>query len=340
MFLASAVGSNRREAAPALVCGEIRGGNSKFVGERRLPGMTAWVACVPASAQGVGGDLHFMSSCDHDLISRVALADVSGHGSDVDTPATGLYKLMRKNINTWDQTEFMRGVNDAFSESGEGQYATAIVLSFHRLTGRLAFTNAGHLPPLWYHATENSWGFLEEGDPLARRGIGLPVGLIPGTDYIQTIVSLRKSDLLVLYTDGITEAVDNNGRELGRGRLLEWARQSPTENPTLLGEALLKRFSEFRANRQNDDETLIVLQRNGEPTISTLLKVMYSNTWGRLFRTWTTSNVERITNRSAKGGTHVEDIFSDGTDWIDGKQNREILARCRSPRPSIRSQRG
>ena len=284
MFLASAVESNSREAALTLGCGEIRGGNSKFVGERTLPGMTAWVASVPASAQGVGGDLHFMSSCDHDLISRVALADVSGHGSDVDTPAAGLYKLMRKNINTWDQTEFMRGVNDAFRESGEGQYATAIVLSLHRLTGRLAFTNAGHLPPLWYHATENSWGFLEEGDPLARRGIGLPVGLIPGTDYIQTIVSLRKSDLLVLYTDGITEAVDDNGRELGRGRLLEWARQSPNENPTVLGEALLKRFSEFRANRQNDDETLIVLRRNGEPTISRLLKVMYSNTWGRLRR--------------------------------------------------------
>jgi sigma-B regulation protein RsbU (phosphoserine phosphatase) len=246
--------------------------------------MTAWVACVPASEQGVGGDLHFMSSCDHDLISRVALADVSGHGNDVDTPAAGLYKLMRKNINTWDQTEFMRGINDAFRESGEGQYATAIVLSFHRLTGRLAFTNAGHLPPLWYHASENSWGFLEEGDPLARRGIGLPVGLIPGTDYVQTIVSLRKSDFLVLYTDGITEAVDNNGSELGRGRLLEWARQSPKENPTLLGEALLKRFSEFRANRQNDDETLIVLRRNGEPTISTILKVMHSNTWGRLQR--------------------------------------------------------
>jgi phosphoserine phosphatase RsbU/P len=284
MFLASVVAPSRWEAAPTLVCGEIRGGNHRFVGERILPGMRAWVASVPASEQGVGGDLHFMSSCDHDLISRVALADVSGHGSDVDTPATGLYKLMRKNINTWDQTEFMKGVNDAFRESGEGQYATAIVLSFHRLTGRLAFTNAGHLPPLWYHASENSWGFLEEEDPLARRGIGLPVGLIPGTDYGQTIVSLRKSDLLVLYTDGITEAVDGNARELGRGGLLEWARQSPNESPKLLGEALLKRFSEFRANRQNDDETLIVLQRNTEPTIATLLKVIYSNTWGRLQR--------------------------------------------------------
>lgn len=284
MFLRSATESTTQEALPALVCGEVRGGNYKFLGERILPGLTAWIACSPASDQGVGGDLHFMSSCDHDLISRVALADVSGHGYDVDTPTTDLFKLMCQNINTWDQTEFMRGVNDAFRESGEGQYATAIVISLHRLTGRLAFTNAGHLPPLWYHASESAWGFLEEGDPSARRGIGLPVGLIPGTSYVQTIVRLRKSDLLVLYTDGITEAVDDCGRELGRARLLEWAQESPNHTPTSLGEALLRRFAEFRANRQNDDETLIVLRRNGESTISTLLKVMHSNTWGRLWR--------------------------------------------------------
>jgi sigma-B regulation protein RsbU (phosphoserine phosphatase) len=284
MLLGNAIESERQAMPPALVCGEVRGGNSKFLGERVLPGITAWIACIPASDQGVGGDLHFMSSCDHDLISRVALADVSGHGYDVDTPATDLFKLMRKNINTWDQTEFMRGVNEAFRESGAGKYATAIILSLHRLTGRLAFTNAGHLPPMWYHSSENNWGFLEEGDPSARRGVGLPVGLIHGTDYVQTIVSLRKSDFLVLYTDGITEATDDNGRELGPERLLEWARHSPNNNPTSLGEALLGRFSEFRANRQNDDETLIVLQRNGEATISALLKVMHSNTWGRLLR--------------------------------------------------------
>lgn len=284
MLLGNAIESDGPAMPSALVCGEVRGGNAKFLGERILPGLMAWIACIPASVQGAGGDLHFMSSCDHDLISRVALADVSGHGYDVDTPATDLFKLMRKNINTWDQTEFMRGVNEAFRESGAGKYATAIVLSLHRLTGRLAFTNAGHPPPMWYHSSDNTWGLLEEGDPLARRGVGLPVGLIPGTHYVQTIVSLRKSDFLVLYTDGITEATDDNGRELGSERLLEWARHSPNGNPTSLGEALLGRFSEFRANRQNDDETLIVLQRNAEPTISALLRVLYSNTWGRLLR--------------------------------------------------------
>ena len=89
----------------------------------------------------------------------------------------------------------MRGLNDTFNKSKK--YATAIVLSFHRVTGRLAFSNAGHPPPLWYHAAQRSWGWLEEGnDPQLKKVAGLPVGLIPGTDYSQTVVTLNPSDFL------------------------------------------------------------------------------------------------------------------------------------------------
>jgi serine phosphatase RsbU (regulator of sigma subunit) len=114
--------------------------------------------------------------------TRVALADVSGHGSEVDGVTQTLHKLMHNNINTWDQSDFMRGVNDAFRQGGDHKYATAIVLSFHRVMGRLAFSNAGHLPPLWYHAAQRAWGWLEEGTE-AKKVSGLPVGLIPGTEY-------------------------------------------------------------------------------------------------------------------------------------------------------------
>ncbi|MGA8232395.1 MAG: SpoIIE family protein phosphatase, partial [Candidatus Acidiferrales bacterium] len=123
-----------------------------------------------------------MSVCDHDLISRVALADVSGHGHDVDAVAQTLRSLMREYINSWDQSDFMRGLNDTFGRGGDDEYAAAIVLSFHRVTGRLAFSNAGHLPPIWYHAAQRAWDWLEEGtDPNAKKISGIPVGLIPGT---------------------------------------------------------------------------------------------------------------------------------------------------------------
>jgi len=140
------------EKPHALVCTEVWGGNRKISRTVKLPSLMAWVASHPIDDGEGGGDLHYMSVCDYDFVSRVALADVSGHGHDVSAVTQTLHQLMHKNINLWDQAEFMRGLNDTFNKSKK--YATAIVLSFHRVTGRLAFSNAGHPPPLWYHAAQ------------------------------------------------------------------------------------------------------------------------------------------------------------------------------------------
>jgi phosphoserine phosphatase RsbU/P len=258
------------EIPHTLTCSEVWGGNRKILRAVQLSGVTAWVASLPLNEGEGGGDLHYMSVCDHDLISRVALADVSGHGRVVSSMAETLQKLMRKNINIWDQSDFMRGLNDTFLRSGQEKYATAIVLSIHRITGALAFSNAGHLPPLWYHARRKTWGWLKEhGDPLAR-GSGLPIGLIPGTDYRQTFVTLEASDLLVLYTDGVTEAENDAGQSLDRKQLLKWAREAPIDSPEALGQALLKRLETYQGRYRNDDETLIVLQREKASVVASL----------------------------------------------------------------------
>ena len=245
----------------ALVCNEIRGGNRRFIGTRKLPGMAAWVATLPINQENPGGDLHFLSACDRDLICRVALADVSGHGADVDEATRVLHKLMLSKMNIGDQAKFMQGLNDTFSRLGDGEYATAIVLSVNRITGGLDFSNAGHPPPLWYHASEKTWGWLAEDDATPRKAFGLPVGLFLGTEYSETIVTLGRSDLLVLYTDGIIDAEDKTGKSLGREQLMEWARGGPVESAPRLGQHLLARLAEFRGRTQSDDETLLVLQR-------------------------------------------------------------------------------
>lgn len=273
------------EKPHALVCNEIWGGNRKVTRTLKLPGLAAWVASVPMDEGEGGGDLHYISVCDYDLISRVALADVSGHGRYVNDVTETLHKLMHKNIDLWDQSDFMRGLNESFNRGGDNKYATAIVLSIHRVTGRMVFSTAGHLPPLWYHAAERTWGWLEEGaDPQASKSSGLPIGLISGTDYRQTVVALRPKDLLVLYTDGITEAENGTGQDLGRQQLLEWTQQAPVGSPRMLGEDLLQRLQLFRGSLQSDDLTLLVLQREDESLLSTLGKVARSNTVGRLLR--------------------------------------------------------
>ena len=269
--------SDSTEAPHALMCSEVWGGNRKIFRTVQLPSVAAWVASVPLDEGEGGGNLHYMSVCNHDLISRVALADVSGHGGVVNAMTETLKRLMRKNIDVWDQSDLMRELNDEFAISGQNKYATALVLSFHRITGRLAFTNAGHLPPLWYHAQQKAWGWLKEDDDHPAKASGLPIGLIPGTDYLQTVVNLQPSDLIVLYTDGVTEAENDAGESLDREQLLRWAQVAPTDSPRALGQALLERLNSFQGRCRNDDETLVVLQREKASLFSMLLNVARSN---------------------------------------------------------------
>jgi serine phosphatase RsbU (regulator of sigma subunit) len=70
--------------------------------------------------------------------------------------------------------------------------------------------------------------------------------------------------MLILYTDGITEAQDSFGDMLGRDRLMSWARLAPTDNPPSTGQFLCERLSDFRQNNFTDDETIIAIQR-GNP---------------------------------------------------------------------------
>ncbi|MEW5975990.1 MAG: PP2C family protein-serine/threonine phosphatase [Acidobacteriota bacterium] len=253
------------EQPHVLACTEVWGGNRSTVRTVKLPSLSAWVCSSPLDSEVGGGDLHFFSVCDYDVLSRVALADVSGHGREVNEVTQKLHGLMRENVNRWDQSDFMRGLNQAFGRRGEGKYATAIVLSYNRVKMRLSFSNAGHLPPLWYHAGSRTWDWLEEtAESTSQKLSGLPVGLIPGTDYRQTVVALEPLDLLVLYTDGLTEAENANGEDLGRNQLMEWARRIPVDSPSAAGRELWERLQKFRGSHRHDDETILVLQREQE----------------------------------------------------------------------------
>jgi sigma-B regulation protein RsbU (phosphoserine phosphatase) len=101
----------------------------------------------------------------------------------------------------------------------------------------------------------------EEACQGACRVDGLPVGLIEGTDYRQTMIQLEPDDILVLYTDGITEAEGDSGEMLGRDQLMEWARSAPIDGPAAVGQSLLSRLDEFREGNPVDDETIIAIQR-------------------------------------------------------------------------------
>jgi len=207
--------------------------------------------------------VYYLSVCSKGMVSRIALADVSGHGPSANAVAETLREKLRAHTDNWDQSLLMRELSDAFHEGQtRGRFATAAVLGFYVETSELLFTNAGHPPALWYRPSQPAWDFLQENTRFAEDVQDLPLGLIQGTTYSQTAVHLGPGDLLVLYTDGITETRNGAGQELGTKGLLELASRTPAGMPAEFGQALLAKVQEFRgAAHHRDDETLVVLKR-------------------------------------------------------------------------------
>src|SRR5437867_283722 len=257
------------EGVARLACFELWGGNGKAAHPIELPGLLGWICCTPFGHATGGGDVHYVSVCSKGQVSRIALADVAGHGESASSVAERLRRVLQQHSDNWDQSALMRELNEAFQRDAKGvQFATAVVLGFYFGTGELLFTNAGHLPLLWHHAESGVWDWLEERTPHAKAVAGLPLGLISGTAYAQTAVELSRGDLLLLYTDGITESRNESGQELGREGLLALVRGlavDAPEGPVAFGHALGARLKEFRGSGpQRDDETLVVLQRQIE----------------------------------------------------------------------------
>jgi phosphoserine phosphatase RsbU/P len=251
------------EISSRLACFELWGGNGSADHPVELPGLAGWVYSQPLEPAAGGGDVHYFSVCSKGMVSRVALADVAGHGSSASSMAENLRQVLQKHTDNWDQSALMRELNEAFvRESAESQYATAAVLGFYCETGELLFSSAGHPPALWYRARSNSWDLLQDSTPFAVDIDDLPLGLIPGTTYSQTGVRLGADDVLILYTDGITEARDSCGKELGQRGLLELARGLAIGSPVQVSRALMAGAHAFRGDGpRRDDETLVVLRR-------------------------------------------------------------------------------
>jgi phosphoserine phosphatase RsbU/P len=246
-----------------MACLEIRGGNERASYSIDLPGMSAWVSCRPLTPATRGGDLHYLSVCSQGSVSRITLADVAGHGEVVSAVAERLRNVLRKHSDAWDQSDVVRDLNDSFLAGAEGlQYATAVVLGYYSGTGELLFTNAGHLPPLWYHAAEQKWTLMHESTPYSKEIADLPLGMIPGTPYTQTAVQIGIGDLIVLYTDGVTDSTDDSGAHLDKGGFLALAKLVPIASARQAGRDLIESLDAFRGVvPPNDDETIVVLER-------------------------------------------------------------------------------
>jgi sigma-B regulation protein RsbU (phosphoserine phosphatase) len=211
------------------------------------------------TALGVGGDYYdFLALPDGKL--GVALGDVSGKGIAAALTMASLQASLR--------ADAMRAGNDLaglitrvnamlYDASTEDRYATLFYAQYDPATHHLSYVNAGHCPPILLRGAASNDSSVHRLDQAG----GTVVGLLPECAYEQAEVSLSPGDLLVIYTDGFSEAMNPNLEEWGEKRLVESivicdgipARDAITR--------IMQAADAFAAGApQSDDMTLVVLR--------------------------------------------------------------------------------
>jgi sigma-B regulation protein RsbU (phosphoserine phosphatase) len=212
-------------------------------------------ACRPAL--GVGGDYY-----DFLLLSKtdigIAIGDVSGKG----IPAALLMATLRAFLrgqtiqHQTDLTVLMANLNAlVFESSAPNRYATFFYAEFDGTSRVLHYVNAGHNPPMVFRRAGG-------GRDVVRLDTGGPViGLMEGCVYHQGRLVLETGDVLVAYTDGISEAMNTADDEWGEEQLMAAVRANPSMASRALIERLMASADAFVAGApQHDDMTLVVVR--------------------------------------------------------------------------------
>ncbi len=258
-------GINREGPQPRrrLERAEAWTGNRRTAGLVEMPGLVAWVHSVPSGPGAGGGDVHYVSVCPSGIVSRIALADVSGHGEAVGVLSERLRELMLRYLPALEQVGLMRDLNRAVQEELDGvHYATMVAVGWHGPRSLLEVTNAGHPPPCWYRAARDEWRWIQ-GKRASQRGrtVGVPLGLLADSGYDRTVLKPEVGDLVLLYTDGVSEALSEAGNELGRDGLMNIARAIDAGSAEAFGSQLVSALRLFQGKvAPTDDATIIVLE--------------------------------------------------------------------------------
>lgn len=250
-----------------MQCMEVWGGFGLTNNGVTMPGLDVWVLAKPYAGDEVGGDVHYVSSCGTGRISRLLVADVSGHGVKVAQVASSLRTLMRRYVNYINQQAFVEKMNTEFTDLvRNGMFATAAVVTYFAPTGTLSVTNAGHPRPLLFSAKRRAWRLLKE-DPAASSGqamSNLPLGMFPETVYPAVDLRAKTGDLCVVYSDSLLEAETSPGVLLGEQGLLKIAETLNITRPDRVGQELFEKvLASTNLSALNDDVTVLVLRPNG-----------------------------------------------------------------------------
>jgi sigma-B regulation protein RsbU (phosphoserine phosphatase) len=219
-----------------------------------VPGVDIAFATRPAKT--IGGDYYdaFRRATDGPLL--IAVADVSGKS----VPAAMLMATFQASLRalasaSGSLSELVGGLNrQVCANSQNGRFTTAFLAELDPATGELSYLCAGHNPPILKR---------EDGSFERLKSDNIPLGIELKEDYKTGVTRLEPHDLLVIYTDGVTEARNEDQQGFGEARLLSVLELAGRERSALTLSNIMQNLDEFvGAAPQHDDITCLIVRRN------------------------------------------------------------------------------
>lgn len=217
---------------------------------RALPVVPGFdIAAFSRPARHLGGDYH--AFFEHEGRLSLCVADVAGKSVPAAVLVSAFHAALQLLFDEGrDLGEIATELNRHIHRwSSETKFITLVIATLDRETGMMRFVNAGHNPAY----------LLSGGGVDMLRSNGLPIGILPTTRYSTQSRRIEPGDIVVLYSDGITEAESSEGEEFGNERLetvLEGAADCPAEQTVAAIVAAVDAFTAGEAQR--DDQTIVV----------------------------------------------------------------------------------
>jgi sigma-B regulation protein RsbU (phosphoserine phosphatase) len=229
------------------------------VQRRLLPSRTVPMATIEyvghcVQARAVGGDYYDFLDFGPKRMG-LALGDVSGKGLYAALLTTHLQASVRglaMRLATEDLASVLADVNRSFSEStARNHFATFFIGRYEDDTRRLSYANCGHLPPM-----------IARGDgTLERLGVtASAIGLLDEWTGAVGQVVLNRGDVLAVFSDGVTEAMNREGDEFGEARLADVLVSSRGRPASEIADRVILEVKAFSGGDQHDDLTLVVVR--------------------------------------------------------------------------------
>jgi serine phosphatase RsbU (regulator of sigma subunit) len=202
----------------------------------------------------IGGDYYdFIAKRDGRHV--IALGDVSGKGTAAALLMSSVHAAVRAHTTTrLSAAEVLSEINQyIYDNTPANRYVTLFYSELDPQTHQLTYINCGHNSPLLVRAS---------GEVTALDIGGFPVGITPFGDYHEGIVTLEPGDVLVIYSDGASECLNEAGEEFGEARLIEITQKNRGRTAAGLRDRIDESLTRFQGRAKSvDDLTLVILKR-------------------------------------------------------------------------------